>query len=122
MRRLIAAAALFAIAIAGRGATAAETIGWITFLDQQTDQIVLDNGQNFSVSDAINFSSLRNGVKVWIRYVSIDGDKVATEIAPASGSSPVATFGQRQKPSQICDKHASHRQESSLLSEPSAYC
>jgi hypothetical protein len=80
MNKLIASVALLAILAMGHGADAAEAIGWITHLDQETDQIALDDGRIFGVSDEINFSSLTDGVKVRIRYDAIDGDKIATEI------------------------------------------
>ena len=80
MSKLIASMALLVMLAVGRGADAAEITGWITHLDEESDRIVLDDGQNFGVSDEINFSSLRDGVRVRILYDAIDGDKIATDI------------------------------------------
>ncbi len=90
MSRLVASVALLALLAVGRGAGAAEATGWITLLDQEADQIVLDDGRIFAVSEEINFSSLKDGVKVRIHYDAIDGEKIATEIllapqAPKAG-------------------------------------
>ena len=90
MAKIFAAIALLVLLAVGRGAGAAETTGWITHLDQQADQIVLDDGRIFVVSEEINFSSLKDGVKVRIRYDDIGGDRIATEIllapdAPQAG-------------------------------------
>jgi hypothetical protein len=83
MSKIIASLALLVLLAVGRGADAAEATGWITHLDQQADRIVLDDGRVFTISEEINFSSLKDGVKVWIRYDAINGDKIATEILPA---------------------------------------
>ena len=80
MSKLIASVALLAILAVGRGAGAAEATGWVTYLDQESELIVLDGGRVFAVSDEINFSSLKDGVKVWIHYDAADGDKIATDI------------------------------------------
>lgn len=80
MSKLIASVAILAALAIGRIAGAAEATGWITHLDREVEKIVLDDGRIFVVSDELNFSSLRDGVKVQIRYNAIEGDKIATEI------------------------------------------
>lgn len=93
MSKLFASMALLALLAVGRGAGAAEATGWITLLDREADQIVLDDGRIFAVSEEINFSSLKDGVKVRISYDAVDGDRIATEIllapeAPESADGP----------------------------------
>ena len=109
MSKLYASIALLALLAIGRGAGAAEATGWITHLDQEADQIVLDDGRSFLVSEEINFSSLKDGVKVRIRYDAIGGDKIVTEISlapeapqnaemPQSGKAPPLCAGDRMGP------------------------
>ncbi len=103
MSKLYASIALLALLAIGRGAGAAEATGWITHLDQEADQIVLDDGRNFFVSEEINFSSLKDGVKVRILYDAIGGDKIATEISlapetPQSGKAAPLCAGDRKGP------------------------
>jgi hypothetical protein len=92
MSKLLASLALLALLATGRGAGAAEATGWITHLDHESDQIVLDGGRIFGVSEEINFSSLKDGVRVWLRYDETGVDKFATEImlAPDAPHSAVA--------------------------------
>lgn len=83
MNKLIASATLLALLAVGRGAGAAEATGWITYLDRETDRIVLDDGRIFGVSEDINFSTLSDGVRVRVLYDAIGGDRIVTEILPA---------------------------------------
>lgn len=83
MNKLFAAVALLALLSAGRAAAAAEAVGWITELDNQSDRIILDDGRSFNVSEEINFSSLRDGVRVRLYYDTFGDQKVVTDIAPA---------------------------------------
>ena len=84
MSKLFASIALLAMLALGRGAGAAEAIGWITFLDHENDKIVMDNGQVFGVSEEINFSALNDRVRVKIVYYQTDGQNIVTDIFPAA--------------------------------------
>jgi hypothetical protein len=97
MGKLIASIAILATLAIGRIAGAAEVTGWITHLDQHADQIILDDGRMFGVSDEINFSALKNGVRVRMYYDAVDGARIVTEISPApisiNSGSPEAGCG-----------------------------
>jgi len=107
MNKLFASIALLALLAVGRGAGAAEAVGWITHLDQESDRVFLDDGRVFGVSEDINFSSLTDRVRVRILYDVIGGDRIATEISlaprarqnagmPRSGKAAPTCAGDRQ--------------------------
>ena len=83
MTKLFTSIVLVAVLAVGRSAGAAEATGWITHLDQQADQIALDDGRISVVSDEINFSSLKDGVRVLINYDAVGDVRIATEISLA---------------------------------------
>lgn len=80
MKKIFVSIALVLALAAARGAAAAEAIGWITFLDYDSDRIYLHDGRSFSVSEEINFSALRGGVRVRLRYETIGNDSTVTDI------------------------------------------
>ena len=93
MNKLCASIALLTMLALGRGAGAAEVLGWITHLDHENDRIVLDNGQIFGVSEEINFSALNDRVRVRIVYDQIDGQKIVTDVFPATETPAKAKAG-----------------------------
>ncbi len=122
MSKVFASMALLALLALGRGAGAAEATGWITHLDQEADQIILDDGRNFAVSEEINFSSLKDGVKVWIRFDAIDGDKIATEILLAPEAPQSAETPQLGKAAPMCAGDRQDHMTRNLSISPSAFC
>ncbi|MDA0653644.1 MAG: DUF1344 domain-containing protein [Proteobacteria bacterium] len=124
MSKLLASLALLALLAAGRGAGAAEAeaTGWITHLDHESDQIVLDGGRIFGVSEEINFSSLKDGVRVRIRYDKTGVDKIATEImlAPEAPHSAVAPRSGTAAP--FCAKDHHNDLEGNFTVRPDPFC
>lgn len=84
MKKLIAPPAfmmaILALLFAGQGAAASEAVGWITLLDDENDQIVLDSGRTFSLSNEISLSSLADRKHVRVTYETIDGIPTVTGI------------------------------------------
>ena len=122
MNKVLVSMALLALLAAGRAAGAAEATGWITHLDQEGDQIVLDYGRIFAVSEEINFSSLKDGVKVRIRYDAIDGDKIATEILLAPEAPHGADGPQSGKVTPMCAGDQAEHLAGNLPITPGAFC
>ncbi len=122
MNKLIASIALLALVTVGRGTGAAEATGWITHLDQEVDRIVLDDGRNFTVSEEINFSSLKDGVKVRILYDTIDGDKIATEILLSPEAPQSAEMRASGKTTPVCAWDREGQLATTLPIPPSAFC
>ena len=122
MNKLLASVALLALIAVGRGAGAAEATGWITHLDRETDRIILDDGRIFDVSEEINFSSLRDGVRVKVLFDAIGGDKIATEILLAPEAPQNAELPQSGKTTPVCARDRIKPLAMTLLSSPSAVC
>lgn len=122
MSKIFASIALMAMLAVGHGVGAAEAVGWITHIDQEDDRVVLDDGQNFAVSDEINFSSLKNGVRVRIHFDAVEGEKIATEIllmpqAPQGASMPELT-----NTSPVCAQHQEDHLAKNLPAPTGAFC
>lgn len=58
-------------------------IGWITGVDELSDEIILDNGRSFVVSADIYFQMLSPGTRVMLTFVSTPWGRVIAEIIPA---------------------------------------
>lgn len=122
MNKLLASLALLALLATGHGAAAAEATGWISHLDNESDQIVLDDGRIFGASEEINFSSLKYGVKVRLRYDETGGKKMATEIFLAPEAPHSAVTPQTEKAAPLCAR--GHQQElaGNFTVRPDPFC
>ena len=116
MTRLFASIVLVGVLAVGRIAAAAEATGWITYIDQQSDQIVLDDGRNFGVSEEINFSSLNNGVRVRISFEAVGDARIATEISLAPQGP------QSEKTAPICSGDDKNHLTNYSPVPPNVYC
>jgi hypothetical protein len=122
MSKFYASLALWVLLTASGGAIAAEATGWITHLDQETDQIVLDDGRIFAISDEINFSSLKDGVKVRIHYDAIGDVKVAREIMLAPQAPQSAEFPKHGNAPPICVGDQKDHMAGRITAAPDAVC
>ena len=87
------------VMLAGRAAMASEAVGWITLLDEENDQIVLDSGKTFALTDDIGLSSLAGGKRVRVTYETIGGVPTLTGIALEA---PQAENPTLDTPYQVC--------------------
>ena len=122
MNKLCAAVALLALLSAGRGAGAAEAVGWITKLDGQSDRIILDDGRAFNVSEEINFSTLRDGVRVRLYYETFGDQKVVTDIAPAPEMPQKAQLPRPRTEKPACGGYRMNRWAKNLTVPPDIRC
>lgn len=58
------------------------SVGWITALDDMTDEIMLHNGQRYIVSPDINFEMLAPGMRVLLEFDAAPLNREVTEILP----------------------------------------
>jgi hypothetical protein len=89
MTRLFAFIGLLALLAVGRVAGAAEATGWITLLDQDSDRFYLDDGRVFGISEDINFSALKNGIRVKLYFETYGRNRIVNDIELAPADAPV---------------------------------
>lgn len=82
-RTMTAISALAALGLAG-AAFAGESTGTVQAVDSPSRTIVLDDGNNYVVADGIQIEVLQPGVEVKVVFEEQGGQKVITEIQPAS--------------------------------------
>jgi hypothetical protein len=102
MKKLLSPAAILILLVFGRAVSASETVGWITFVDERNDQIVLDDGRTFSLSDEINFGSLADGRHVRVIYETIGGIPTATRVVLMPPVATEAAVPSLEQPTPVC--------------------
>lgn len=114
--------AILALLVVGRGAGASEAIGWITLLDEEDDQIVLDSGRTFALSDDINFSSLADGRRVRVTYETIGGVPTVTGIVQLPSQTNQADAPSLDGPVPVCAKSMPHSESGYGAGQTTRYC
>lgn len=122
MKKLIAPFAMLALLVVGRVAVASEAVGWITVLDEENDEIVLDSGQTFSLSDEIDFSSLADGRHVRVIYETIGGINTATGIALIPSATDQVEGLSLEGPGPFCRDMSTYSERKSSAKQPRLYC
>jgi hypothetical protein len=122
MSKFYASMALLLLLAVGRGAGAAEAIGWITHLDQESDRFILDDGRIFDVSEDISFASLRDGVRVRISYDTFGGGRVANDIVLAPQLPQSAEIPQPGKSLPTCVGDQKDHMTKHVTPSPNSVC
>lgn len=122
MNKIITSMALLVLLIVGRGASASEAIGWITILDEENDQIVLDTGLTFALSDEINFSSLADGKRVRVTYETIGGIPTVTGVKLMPAAAHQAVSPSLDGPVPVCVKSSPLTENGYGAGQSKLYC
>lgn len=122
MNKILASMALLALLVVGRAAAASEAVGWITILDEQNDQIVLDNGLTFALSDEISFSSLADNRRVRVTYETIGGIPTVTGVKLLPAEAHQAESPSLDGPIPVCVKPVPHSESGYDARQTNLYC
>ncbi len=63
-------------------ASAEDATGKIKAIDTENQQVTLDSGQSFTLSEGMSIEGLKVGDEVTVTYEQQDGQNVASQIAP----------------------------------------
>ncbi len=80
MKALLAALGILALVGFAGLAQAEEVSGRVASMDSRT--LILDNGSAFTIGDGAAIEQLQPGTPVTVSFEEIDGQKVATRVAP----------------------------------------
>ena len=122
MNKIIASMALLVLLIMGQAAGASEVIGWIAALDEENDQVVLDSGRSFALSDEINFSSLADGKRVRVTYETIGGIPTVTGIVLLPVQDQQAESPSLDEPVPVCVKQSPVTESEVRAGQMKLYC
>lgn len=122
MKKFIAPVAILALLIMGQAAGASEAIGWIAALDEENDQVVLDSGRSFALSDEINFSSLADGKRVRVTYETIAGIPTVTGIVLLPVQDQQAESPSLDEPVPVCVKQSPVTESDVRAGQMNLYC
>jgi len=64
-------------------ASAADATGKISAIDSENQQVTLDNGMSFTLSEDASIEGLKVGDEVTVTYEQQEGQNVASQLAPA---------------------------------------
>jgi Cu/Ag efflux protein CusF len=84
MKKLFATFAALAILGAAGSALAEEASGTIESVDPTQNQLVLQDGQTFTIGESASVEGLNPGSQVTLSYEEQDGQKVITDVMPKS--------------------------------------
>ena len=120
--RPVAVVACLLLLVMGRAVNASDAVGWITLLDEETDQIVLDSGMTFALSDEINLSSLADGKRVRVTFETIGGIPTVTGIILLALQTNQAESPSLDAPLPLCENRASVPERSHGSEQTNLYC
>lgn len=120
--RPVAVVACLLLLVMGRAVNASDAVGWITLLDEETDQIVLDSGMTFALSDEINLSSLADGKRVRITFETIGGIPTVTGIIMLAPQTNQAESPSLDGPVPVCVKPIPQSESGYDAGQTNLYC
>ena len=80
MKALLAALGILALVGLAGIAQAEETSGRVATMDSR--MLVLEDGSAFTIGEGVSLEGLQPGTSVTVSFEEIDGQKVATRVAP----------------------------------------
>ena len=84
MNKFVAPVAALAFAFSAALAYADDATGKVASVDAQSQTLILEDGTSFMISEGVSVEGLEPGTEVTVSYEEQDGQKVATEVAPAN--------------------------------------
>ena len=84
MNKFVAPVAALAFAFSAALAHADDATGKVASVDAQSQTLILEDGTSFMISEGVSVEGLEPGTEVTVSYEEQDGQKVATEVAPAN--------------------------------------
>lgn len=99
---LLACASILVCVSASGPLRAAETTGWISAVDHESDLITLDDGQSFALPDDISSAFLNEGTRVRITYSKNAGRNTVSCVALLERSGQAGGLPSGRHGTEIC--------------------